>query len=97
MSDKQPEFKPLTKLVAVFFVESVYFNGEQSSAAVGRNTDSIAPARLLPDGSAVAIDTNQRADGLVLTKKTHNLATHEKHIKRCFVPFANIRCLEYGE
>jgi hypothetical protein len=95
MSDAK-EYKQQSKLVAAFFVNSVYFAGEQQSVTLGRNTDSIAPAKLLPDGSAVAIDVNQRADGLLLTKKTHNLSTHAKVVVRCFVPFSNIKCLEYG-
>lgn len=91
------EFKPQTKLVAAFFVDSVPFGGEQASASIGRNVDSIVPARLEKDGSAVPVEPNQRADGILLRRKHRDLNTHQRVVLQAFVPFANVRSLQYGE
>ncbi len=92
----EPQFKPLTKLVAAYFVESVPFGGETHSVNVGRNADSIAPARLEKDGAAMPVESGQRADGIVLRRKSHNRASNERVVLQAFVPWSNIRALEYG-
>lgn len=93
-----PAVKVKETLVGFSLVESIAFCGQElTSVTIPRNTDSIAPARLEPDGTAVTISTGQRADGLLLRKKQLNLGTREYAIEQHFVPFANIRGLTYGE
>lgn len=94
---KEPPYKPQTRLVAAYFVNSVLFSGEQMSVSLGRNADSITPGRLEGDGSVVAVGANQRADGLVIKMKRSNLNTRERYVAQAFVPFANVRSVEYGE
>lgn len=92
-----PEAKPQTKLTSVAFVASIPFANEAMSVQVGRNADSITPARMEADGSAVAIDKNQRADGLLVKQRKHDRARNVFVVEQCFVPFANIRGAQYGE
>ena len=94
---KEPDYRAQTKLTGAYFVESISFGGETTSANVGRNADSIAAARLEADGSAVAVGPNQRADGLLLRRRHRNTASNERLVLQCFVPFANVRCLAYGD
>lgn len=94
---KEPDYKAHSKLVAVFFVDSVPFGGEQTSASIGRNVDSIWPARLEKDGAAVTVEPNQRADGILLRRKHHDLNTHQRVVLQAFVPWSNVRSLQYGE
>lgn len=91
------KYKPHTRLTAAFFVNSVVFDGEKQSVSVGLTVDSIQPARLEGDGQAVAVAANQRADGLLLKRKVHNLNTHARVVSQTFVPFANVRSLQYGD
>lgn len=86
------------RLAGASLVESVAFaGGEHSSVNAGRNCDSLIPARLEPDGTAVSISSGQRADGLLVRRKVQNLNTREFHVDQVFIPFANIRGLLYGE
>lgn len=93
--DKQPEYKPQTKLCAAYFVDSVPIEGEQTSVSIGRNCDGLYPARLEGDGSVLVVDKNQRADGLLIRRKVRNLATHERWLVQVFVPWSNVRALQY--
>jgi hypothetical protein len=92
-----PEAKPQTKLVSVAFVDSIPFGNESMSVQIGRNCDSITPARMEADGSAVAIDKNQRADGLLIRQRRHDRVRNVFVVDQCFVPWSNIRGLQYGE
>lgn len=94
---KEPEFKPLTRLNTAYFVDSVSFGGDVLSVSIGRNVDVIAPARLERDGTIVFVEANQRADGILLRRRHHDLNTHARVMQQTFVPWANIRSLAYGE
>lgn len=90
--------KTKERLTGFGLVESIAFCGKElASVILGRDADSIAPARLEPDGTAVVISSGQRADGLLLRKKNMNLQTRMECIEQKMVPFANIRGLDYGE
>lgn len=80
---------------AAHFVNSVPFIDERQSCSIGLNCDSILPARLEVDGSAVVIDKGQRADGLVIRRKFHNRGLNTRSIAQVFVPWANIRGVQY--
>ena len=69
----------------------------RSSVQIGRNVDSIIPARMEGDGSAVGIDKGQRADGIVIRMRRHDRVTGKRYVSQEFVPWANIRSLTYGE
>lgn len=93
-----PEAKPQTKLVSVAFVNSIPFNNEAMSAQVGQGkADSITPARMEADGTAVAIDKNQRADGLLIRQRRHDRVRNTYVVDQCFVPWSNVRGLQFGE
>ena len=91
------EYKPQTKLVSCTFVNSVAFGGESQSVQVGRNVDSITPARMEGDGVPVGVDKGQRADGVLLRMKRHDRVTGRKYVAMDFVPWSNIRSLSYGD
>ncbi len=99
MSDKpkEPDFKSHQRLIAASFVNSIPFAGETSGVQIPRNCDSIVPARLDCDGSAIAIDKGQRADGLLVRRKVHDRTTNTRYVDQVFVPFANVRGLQFGE
>lgn len=83
------------KLVSAVFVESVAFGGESQSVQIGRNVDSITPARLEGDGSPVAIDKGQRADGVLLVARRHDRVANAFRTETAFVPWSNVRTLGY--
>ncbi len=85
------------KIVAVAFVNSVPFANESSSVQVGRNCDSVKPARLRGDGTPAYLEDSHRADGLLIRRTIHSPQTNQKHTQQVFVPFANIRGIEYGK
>lgn len=91
------EYKPLTKLVSVTFVNSVAFGGESQSAQLGRNVDAIIPARMEGDGTPVPVEKGQRADGILLKAKRHDRVSGKRYVAMDFVPWANIRSLSYGD
>ena len=94
---KEPEYKPQTKVSAAFFVDSVPFGGECMGVSIGRNVDSIAPARLEGDGTIKTVEANQRADGIVIRRKHSDLNTHARVVMQTFVPWSNVRSISYGE
>lgn len=89
MNEKKQELK----LVGATFKEAVAFGGTSTSVSLQRNCDALYPARLEADGSPVAIDKGQRADGLVLRRK----AAPPRLEQMAFVPWANVSELQYGE
>ncbi len=100
---KTAEPKPQTRLIAVSFVHSVSFAGESMSVRIQSEAgprgqanivDGICPARLEADGSPVAIDKGQLATGVLLRKKSLNGGAQ---VRQSFVPFANVKELQYGE
>ncbi len=96
--ETKKSLKQRTRLSGFAVVESITFGGQELvSVTIGRNTDTIEPARLEPDGAAVVIDKGQRADGVLLRKKCTNLGTREEYLDQYFVPFANIRGFSFGE
>lgn len=100
---KKPTEKPEvvtvhTRIVSAHFVETAYFDGtETASAAIGRNCSLIAPARIEADGSAIAIDKGQRADGLLLRGNAKTSAQGKRYQAQAFVPWANVKSVAYGE
>lgn len=84
-----------TKLVSAHFVNAVPFDGVVQSASVPRNADSIVPARLEPDGTAVAISSGQRADGILIRRRVTVRSNNTKLLAQSFVPWANISGLQY--
>ena len=86
---KKPECR---KLVAVTFVNAVSWSAQH--VAVGQTCESIAPARLLPDGDWAVIDNNQRADGVGIVRMQGPNTARE--LKRHFIPWANVADLAYG-
>jgi hypothetical protein len=90
-------YKAHTRISGVVFVNSIPMGGESQSVQIGRNVHSITPARIEADGTAVAIDKGQRADGLLLKKFTHNRMNGQKYIEQEFTPWANVRGVQYGE
>lgn len=93
----KPTPKTKEKLSGFALVESIAFCGKELMSVTFRDTDTIQPARLEPDATAVVISSGQRADGLLLRKRHRNLATQAESIEQHFVPFANIRGIAYGE
>lgn len=82
----EPKAEAALRIKGVVFCMSVQFAGVQESIQIGRNADSITPARIEADGSAIQIDKGQRSDGLLIKwRKT-----------QCVVPWANVRELQYG-
>ena len=94
---KEPEYKPQTKIAAAFFVDSVPFGGECMGVSIGRNVDSIAPVRLEGDGTIKTVEANQRADGIVIRRKHSDLNTHARVVMQTFIPWSNVRSISYGE
>lgn len=84
-----------TKLATAHFVNAAAFDGVNQSVSVPRNADSIVPARLEPDGTAVAISSGQRADGIVIRRKVTVRSNNTKLVVQSFVPWANISSLQY--
>lgn len=93
---KVPSYKPHETLTGATFDRAIPFAGTCESVQLGRNCDSIVPARLEPDGTTVAIDRGQRADGVRLRRKVDNLQTRESFMDQVFVPWANVIGLQYG-
>ncbi len=79
---------------------SVPFAGETVSVRIGGqnpNCDSIIPARLEPDGSAVPIKEGQIASGLLFRRRTVDRAHNgAQFIEQCYVPMSNVKCLQYS-
>ena len=74
------------RITGVVFVAPVQFAGVQDSIQIGRNADSITPCKIDADGSASPLKEGQRSDGMLIRfRKT-----------QCFVPWANLRELQYG-
>lgn len=103
MSEQQkPKEEPrvCSRLETVTFVNSVAFAGESTSCRIARDAngvygttgvvDAILPARLEADGTPTAIDKGQLATGVLLRKKRNN------EIRQAFVPFSNVKELQYG-
>ena len=83
---------------SVRLVHSTPFNGtEADSIRMGPGQCSrYYAARIEADGQAVAITTNQRADGLVFERDWHDRADSNKlKSERVFVAWSNIRCVVY--
>lgn len=95
---KQPKIEPLPisqRITSVRFIESVPFGGTESThvgMGLGK-CDRIYAARIEADGSAVAIDKGQRADGLVFEREYRDGQTRK--LERIFQAWANIRCVSY--
>ncbi len=85
------------RLTGAVFINSIAFAGQASSVAIGRNCDSIVPARLEADGMPVTIDKGQRADGLLIRRRAQNRATNKSFVEQTFVPWANVGETQYGE
>ena len=98
MSD-DPKWAPKTKIFVAYFSGSVMFGTEMSSAAVGNNgsncVDSILPGRMADDGSLVT--GSDKAQGLVLRKKRHDLHSGKRSLDQCLVPWSNIKGIGYSE
>lgn len=93
----EPVLTTPLRVVAVAFVHSVPFANESSSVQVGRNCDTVWPARLKGDGTPARIEENQKADGLLIRRSVHNMNTNLKYTEQVFVAFANIRGIQYGK
>lgn len=93
----EPKYATQTRLGVLYFHGSVMFGTEMSSAAVGNNgsntVDSIVPGRLADDGTIVL--GSEGAQGLVLRKKRHDLATGKRMLAQTLVPWANIKSIGY--
>lgn len=92
-----PEPKAHNRLIGATFIESIPFSGEVSSIALGNKCDSIAPARLESDGTAVPIEKGQQSMGILVKRKVRDMTRNTLFVDQCFVPWANIRGLVYGE
>lgn len=94
----KPEVITHQRIQSVRFVESVPFGGtETTNVSIGLGKcDRIFAARIEADGSAVAIDKQQRADGLVFEREWKDSRDGNKvKLERIFQPWANIRCVSY--
>lgn len=95
----EPKFTPKTRLAAVYFDGSVSFGSEMASASVGGTgsnvVDSIFPGHIADDGQIVL--GSEGATGLVMRKKRHDLHNGKRSIDQCWVPWARIRNVGYGE
>jgi hypothetical protein len=100
MSDEKKK-EPTQRLVGVHFVSSVPMGGESMSMYLRKDgsgtADAIVPARLERDGQCVGVESNQRADGLRITKKIHDRINNRYFVAQCFVPFQNCKALLYSE
>lgn len=85
------------RLEGAFFNQSAPFAGEVMSVSVNLNCESIVAARLEADGRAIAISEGQRADGIMFRRKVHDRLKNITYISQCFVPWANVRGLTYGD
>jgi hypothetical protein len=77
------------------FVNSVTLNGEHTSVNLGRNIESIWPARIEADGSACAIKDGQQAQGVLIRTKVRD-GKGGLFVAQAFVGWANIRALNFG-
>ncbi len=93
----QLPYTPRTRLVAAAFVNSVPFAGETASVQLGRNCDSILPARLDGDGAVALLEKGQQPTGLLIKRNVHDRTTNERYVDQVFVPFANVRGIQYGK
>lgn len=95
----EPKKPPKTheKLIGLRLVNSTSFAGETESLTIGRNVDSIIPARMETDCRAVAIDKSQRADGFLVRRLVPAVSGREPHVAQTFICFANIREVQFGE
>ena len=100
-----PHYAQCLRLSVVYFRESAWLQNELQSASVAlpgfpltaNSVDSISPACIMPDGSCVEVTTGARGDGLLLSKRVHNLHTGARQVLRTFVPWSGVRCLVYAE
>lgn len=91
---KQP--KRHERLIGLWLVNSTTFGGHTESLTVGRNVDSIVPARMESDSRAVPLEKGQRADGFLVRKQITNSGTHEVHVAQVMVMYSNVREVQYG-
>ena len=87
------------RIASVRFVDSVPFGGagEAMGVEVGTTAEFVVPARHEADGSPVTIAANQRADGLLLSRRYHDRVRNRATVERVFVPWSNVRGVKYGE
>jgi len=97
-----PREWPEQVLCGVHFTASAPWNNEAMSAHLGvdgqpGSADSILPARLDGKGRVVPITDNQRADGVVIRKRQHDRIRNRSYVSQVFVPWANVKGLQYRE
>jgi hypothetical protein len=90
MSDPKKPDPIHARLIGVRFTTPVQFAGTTDSLRIGANCLSIAPARLEPDGSAVATDKGQASQGILCRAQGRGF------VSQTFVPFANVSEVLYG-
>jgi hypothetical protein len=94
--------KSSSGIASVRLIESVWLGGTETvtvvtrtGAAGGGVVAAVTPARLETDGSAVAIETKQRADGLLLVATLRDRGNGSEVRERVFVPWSNVRQVRY--
>jgi len=99
VSDAKPQLPAApvnARLIGATFSGSIPFGGEALAVQLGRNVEAILPAVLAPDGSATPIKDGQRADGVLLRQRTHDRLRGTWYTAQEFVPWANVKGLQYG-
>ena len=92
----EPQKKPRL-ITAVRFVNSVQFGTTEATFITmgAGKCDRVFAARIEADGTAVAIDKGQRADGLLFERDRTDTNTRTAITDRAFTPWVNISGINY--
>lgn len=91
------EKKIRERLSGLWLSNSTSFAGQTETLSIGRNCESIVPARIDFDCRAVAIDKNQRADGFLVRTTKKDPTTRAEYVEQVFVGWANVREVQFSE
>jgi hypothetical protein len=83
------------KLTGISLVNSVLLGTELSNATIGRNVDSITPARIDENGRPQPLEKGQQCQGFLLRAKARD-GKGGLFVNQAFVGWANIKALTYG-
>jgi len=93
--EKPVEPRLYTHITRVDFVAPIPMMDSPSTVIVGRHVSSVHCGRLLPDGSPIVVEREQRSEGLLLRRNSTTPAG--KVTQQYFVPWSNISGVTFGE
>jgi hypothetical protein len=100
-TELKPTQKPIEeipvhdKLVGISLVNSVLLGTELTHATIGRNIDSITPARIDENGRPQPLEKGQPCQGFLLRQKMRD-GKGSFYVGQAFVGWSGVRALVYG-